>query len=107
MFSSPTADSGRLIDPHKAHNQALQVAGLPHVTLHGLRRSLNTLSEWVEAPVGVVAQIIGHKPSAISEKHYKRRPIDLLRMWHTKIESWILEEAQIEFVPMRVGLRAI
>jgi len=22
---------------------------------------------------------------------YKARPIDLLRMWHTKIEAWILE----------------
>ena len=27
---------------------------------------------------------------------YKARPIDLLRMWHTKIEAWILEKAGIE-----------
>lgn len=27
---------------------------------------------------------------------YKARPIDLLRMWHTKIEAWILEQAEIE-----------
>ena len=69
VFSSPAADSGHLADPHLAHNKALKAAGLPHVTLHGLRRSFNTLSEWTEAPSGVVAQIIGHKPSAISEKH--------------------------------------
>jgi len=61
--------------------------------LHGLLRSFGTLAEWVECPVGVVAQIQGHKPSAIAEKHYRRRPIDLLRLWHERIEGWILDEA--------------
>jgi len=36
----------------------------------------------------------GHKPSAIAEKHYRRRPIGLLRLWHEKIEVWILEQAE-------------
>ena len=66
------------------------------MTLHGLRRSFGTLSEWVECPVGVVAQIQGHKPSAIAEKHYRVRPLDLLRLWHQRIEDWILTEAGIE-----------
>jgi hypothetical protein len=39
---------------------------------------------------------MGHKPSAIAEKHYRRRPLDLLRMWHCKIEAWILDQAGIE-----------
>jgi hypothetical protein len=39
---------------------------------------------------------MGHKPSAIAEKHYRRRPIDLLRQWHTKIEKFILDEAGIQ-----------
>lgn len=95
VFSSPTAASGRIQEPRINHNQALMVAGLPHVTLHGLRRSFGTLAEWVECPVGVVAQIMGHKPSAIAEKHYRRRPLDLLRLWHTRIEAWILEQAGI------------
>jgi integrase len=72
------------------------MAGLPHLSLHGLRRSFGTLAEWTETPVGVVAQIMGHKPSAIAEKHYRRRPLDLLRKWHEKIEAWILEQAGIE-----------
>jgi hypothetical protein len=63
--------------------------------LHGLRRSFGTLAEWVECPVGISAQIMGHKPSALAEKHYRKRPLDLLRMWHTKIEAWILVEASI------------
>lgn len=75
------------------HRRALAAAGLPHVSLHGLRRSFGTLAEWVECPAGVVAQIMGHKPSATAEKHYRARPLDLLRVWHEKIETWILAEA--------------
>ncbi len=97
VFSSPMAASGRLQEPRIMHNRALIAAGLPVLTLHGLRRSFGTLSEWCEVPVGIVAQIMGHKPSAIAEKHYRRRPLDLLRMWHVKIEAWILENAKVEF----------
>ena len=96
VFSSPSAESGRLQEPLKPHKNAMEAAGLPPFTLHDLRRSFGTLAEWVECPVGVVAQIQGHKPSALAEKHYRRRPIDLLRVWHAKIEGWILEQAGIE-----------
>ncbi len=98
-FTSPGAASGRLQDARANHTRALKIAGLPHVTLHGLRRSFGTLSEWVEVPVGVVAQIQGHKPSAIAEKHYRVRPLDLLRMWHERIEAWMLGQAGIDFKP--------
>lgn len=93
VFVSRPRTGERLVDPSIAHRQAVHAAGLPHVTIHGLRRSFGTLSEWVECPAGVAAQIQGHKPSAIAEKHYRVRPIDLLRVWHTRIESWILEQA--------------
>ena len=96
VFSSPTAASGRLQEPRIGHNKALTAAGLPALTLHGLRRSFGTLAEWVECPAGVAAQIMGHKPSATAEKHYRVRPLDLLRQWHTKIEAWILNEAGLE-----------
>ncbi|QEL56473.1 tyrosine-type recombinase/integrase [Chromobacterium paludis] len=95
VFSSTSAQSGRIQDPRYAHNQALSWADLPPLTLHGLRRSFGTLSEWVECPTGVVAQIQGHKPSATAEKHYRRRPLDLLRKWHSQIEEWILEQATL------------
>lgn len=109
VFSSPAAADGKLAEPRPSHNKALAVAGLPHVSLHGLRRSFGTLCEWVEMPSGISAQIMGHKPSALAEKHYRRRPLDLLRMWHTKIESWMLEQAGIDFSPAeaRPGLRAV
>jgi len=61
-----------------------------------LARWLNGWNAPPECPAGVSAQIMGHKPSATAEKHYRVRPLDLLRMWHTKIEAWILNEAGIE-----------
>jgi hypothetical protein len=51
----------------------------------------------------VVAQIMGHKPSAIAEKHYRRRPLDLLRMWRSKSETWILEQAKVEIPATQDG----
>ena len=97
VFSSQTSATGRLEEPSIAHRKAIAAAGLPVVSLHGLRRSFGSLSEWCEVPVGVVAQIMGHKPSATAEKHYRERPLDLLRMWHSRIEAWLLEQAGIEF----------
>jgi integrase len=97
VFSSPTAASGRIEEPRIRHVKALAAAGLPALSLHGLRRSFGTLSEWVEVPAGIVAQIMGHKPSAIAEKHYIQRELDLLHLWHVKIEAWILKEAGIKF----------
>lgn len=99
VFTSKTGATGRLKDPTRQHYKACAVAAIDGLTLHGLRRSFSTLTEWIEVPVGIVAQIMGHKPSATAEKHYKVRPLDLLRMWHVKIEAWILKEAGIRFKP--------
>ncbi|NHZ35334.1 tyrosine-type recombinase/integrase [Massilia rubra] len=107
VFSSPASESGQLSEPTPGHKRALCAAGLPDLTLHGLRRSFGSLAEWTETPAGVVAQIMGHKPSAIAEKHYRRRPLDLLRMWHIKIEVWILDQAGVAIVPAAPGLRAV
>ncbi|MYM39170.1 tyrosine-type recombinase/integrase [Duganella qianjiadongensis] len=103
VFSSPSSENGQLAEPTPGHKRVLAVAGLPNVTLHGLRRSFGSLAEWVEMPAGVVAQVMEHKPSATAEKHYRERPLDLLRMWHTKFEQWILSEAGIEFTPAPAG----
>jgi integrase len=98
VFSSPTSASGCLTEPNKPHTRACKAAGLQGLTLHGLRRSFKSLTEWLEVPVGVVAQIQGHKPSATAEKHYTVRPLELLRLHHEKIEAWILEQAGVAFV---------
>lgn len=107
VFSSPSSASGYIEEPRIAHTKALAAAGLPHVSLQGLRRSFGTLCEWVEMPSGISAQIMGHKPSALAEKHYRRRPLDLLRKWHINIETWMLDQAQINFVPVAPSLQVI
>jgi len=103
VFSSARAATGRRQEPRINHNKALAAAGLPPLSIHGLRRSFGTLCEWVEMPAGISAQVMGHAPSAIAEKHFRRRPLDLLRMWHTKIEGWILEQAGIEQPSIEAG----
>ena len=109
VFSSPLSKDGRYTDPSVSHYRAQELAGLigvdanvektQPVTIHGLRRTFASLAEWLEIPAGIVAEIMGHKPSATAEKHYKSRPIELLAIWHTKYEAWILEQAGIEFKP--------
>lgn len=86
------AAPSHIAKPHHAHDRACAAAGIEGLTLHGLRRSFGTLSEWLEIPAGVVAQIQGHKPSATAEKHYRVRPLDLLRVQHERIEAWVLEQ---------------
>jgi integrase len=92
-----TSKTGRIAEPNIAHTRACKTVGLEGLTLHGLRRSFKSLTEWLEVPVGVVAQIQGHKPSATAEKHYTVRPLELLALHHGRIEAWILEQAGIVF----------
>ena len=95
-FSSPSSASGRLTEPSIAHRQACAAAGL-ELTLHGLRRSFASLCEWLDIPGGISAQIQGHAPQGVREQNYIRRPLDLLRVHHEKIEAWILEQAAVKF----------
>ena len=97
VFFSPTSSTGCLTEPNNPHTRACRTVGLEGLTLHGLRRSFKSLTEWLEVPVGVVAQIQGHKPSATAEKHYTVRPLELLALHHQRIEAWILEQAGIMF----------
>lgn len=102
--------SGRLVDPSIAHRRACAAAGLDGLTLHGLRRSFASLCEWLDIPGGISAQIQGHAPQGVREQNYIRRPLDLLRVHHEKIEAWILKEAGIDFDPAKAvpgGLRAV
>lgn len=107
VFSSPAAANGRITEPRIPHNRTLSIAGLPPLTLHGLRRTFASLAEWVELPHGIVAQIMGHAPSTTAERHYINRPLELLAVWHGKYEAWILQEAGIEFIPVQAGLHAV
>lgn len=89
--------SGRLMEPSIAHRRACAAAGLQGLTLHGLRRSFASLCEWLDIPGGISAQIQGHAPQGVREQNYIRRPLDMLRVHHEKIEAWMLEQADIAF----------
>lgn len=107
VFSSLSSANGRIAEPRIPHNRALSIAGLPPLTLHGLRRTFASLAEWVEMPRGIIAQIMGHAPSATAERHYINRPLELLAVWHEKYEAWILQEARINFVAKESGLHVV
>ena len=96
VFNSDTLPQP-ITRPTRRMAEACAVAGIDGLTLHGLRRSFGSLAEWLEMPAGVVAQIQGHKPSATAEKHYRVRPLDLLRVHHKKLEAWILEQAGVQY----------
>ena len=88
--------SGHIAEPSIAHRQACAAAGV-ELTLHGLRRSFASLCEWLDVPGGIGAQIQGHAPQGVREQNYIRRPVDLLRVHHNKIEAWMLAQAGIDF----------
>lgn len=56
-------------------------------------------------------QCVNHGPQAElpCREAFRRRPLDLLRMWHDKIEAWMLEQAGIKFDPEQVkpGLQVV
>jgi integrase len=102
--------SGRLVEPSISHRRACAAAGLDGLTLHGLRRSFASLCELLDIPGGISAQIQGHAPQGVREQNYIRRPLDLLRLHHEKIEAWILEQAGVTFdakAAAPAGLRAV
>jgi integrase len=96
VFHSDKAARGYIKEPRKSHIGALKAAKLKHVSIHGLRRTFASLAEWLEMPRGVIAQIMGHKPSATAEQHYIHRPLGLLAVWHNQYEAWILKEAGVK-----------
>lgn len=69
VYDSITPIVAILQSPEKPIIKPCILRGLPALTLHGLRRSFGTLAEWVECPAGISTQIMGHKPTAIAEKH--------------------------------------
>jgi integrase len=100
--------SGRIAEPRAPHADVLTDAGIPHVSIHGLRRTFSLLGEAAGAPAGAIAQVMGHKPSAIAEG-YRPRSIDALRPYLAQIERFILDKAGIQFKPeiATLGLRLV
>ena len=109
VFASTMSASGRIAEPRAPHADVLADAGITHVSIHGLRRTFSLLGEAAGAPAGAIAQVMGHKPSAIAEG-YRPRSIDALRPYLAQIEKFILDKAGVQFDPEQVtagGLRVV
>lgn len=50
VFASNRIADSHITEPNHPHNKACQAAGIEHLTLHGLRRSFSTLTEWLDIP---------------------------------------------------------
>lgn len=94
IFSSNKSEIGHIINPYKELERIRKSLNI-NITIHGLRRSFETLSGWLDLPKGVTHQVSGHAADSITEKHYTVRPIDMLRMHLQGYEDWILENANI------------
>lgn len=92
VFASAGTKSGYIAEPRSPHERVLSDAGIPHVSIHGLRRTFALMGEAAGAPAGAIAQIMGHRPSAVAEG-YKPRSIDALRPYMARIEAFILDRA--------------
>lgn len=92
----PRSASGRIVEPRAPHAAVLADAGIPHVSIHGLRRTFSLTAEAAGAPGGAIAQVMGHRPSAVAEG-YRPRSIDALRVYMDQIERFILNKAGIAF----------
>ena len=106
VFASPMSASGRIAEPRAPHADVLADAGIPHVSIHGLRRTFSLLGEAAGAPAGAIAQVMGHKPSAIAEG-YRPRSVDALRPYLAQIEKFILDKAGIVFDPATATARGL
>jgi integrase len=96
VFSSVQAEEGHISEPRIAHNRALKKAGIPHLTIHGLRRSFASLFIWAGQPDGAGARIQGHASQSVRDKHYLELPIEMIAKWHDGYVDWLLKEAGIE-----------
>ena len=54
----------------RAFGRAVKASGLPALTLHGLRHTFCTLALGAHIPVKVVAEVVGHSSTAITQDTY-------------------------------------
>ncbi len=73
-----------------AYENALANAGLSALTLMSLRESFAAYCARAGVPLDIVHQITGNNNKGFQRQHPNKRSLEVLRMWHNKVESWIL-----------------
>lgn len=75
---------------NKEHNAVLSAAGLPHVTLHGLRHSFATLAVTEGIPVKLLQVALGHSTYKLTADLYAdhlQTISDVQRLVYQRVEA--------------------
>lgn len=86
VFSDPL---GRLLDDRNVRRGYARVVAAAGLTgsFHALRRSTATLLTGVGVPLGIVAQILGHSSTAVTQAHYTIVDVDMMRTALASLET--------------------
>lgn len=77
---------GYVQDPRASMKNVLTAAGMPHVTIHGIRRSFALLTEDAGIPLGAAHQLMGHRVNNVHEG-YKPRSLDQIRTYINRLDE--------------------
>ena len=66
-----------------------------------------TCAPFAESFVRINLSAEGDAPQGIREQNYLRPPVDFLRVWHMKVEAWVLEQAGLVVAPELAALRVV
>ena len=67
VFADPNGAPLKLATTSRAFIRLQASAGLPRITLHGLRHSFATLGLLAGVPVKVISEMLGHSSAAVTE----------------------------------------
>lgn len=95
VFASTRSKLGYVRDSRKSLAPVLENAELPHLTIHGFRRTYSLLYEEAGCVASAMEQIIGHVVQTMDE-HYKPRTVEQLRPWLERYENFVIEKAKLQ-----------
>jgi len=72
LFPSHGA-KGHLVEPKKAWDRIRSAAGVEHITIHGLRATVATMSEDRGVPVSVISRMLAHSRITTTVKYLRPR----------------------------------
>lgn len=75
------------------HRQMCHKIGLK-LSIDDLFTSFTLLSEWVETPAGVTAQLQDIDIKGINVQDFATRPLEVLHIWLHKIQDWMLRHGE-------------
>ena len=91
VFPSSRVDDAPLEDLRGAWGAALKAADLEGVEVHDLRRTTGSTGAAIGMPLQVIARVMGHTRTEVTERHYAHLAEDPLREAAGKIQNRIAD----------------